>query len=31
MNPEMIEKLYELLEQIPVTVTNRAQLRKLKI
>ena len=30
MNPEMIEKLYELLEQIPVTVTNRAQLRNIR-
>lgn len=30
MNPETIQKLYALLEQIPITSTNRAQVRKIK-
>ncbi len=30
MNPETIEKLYALLEQIPVTSTNRTKLREIK-
>lgn len=30
MNPEMIEKLYGLLEQIPVTTTNRLQIKHIK-
>lgn len=30
MNPEMIEKLYTLLEQIPVTATNRPQIKHIK-
>jgi len=30
MNPEMIEKLYNLLEQIPVTASNRPQIKHIK-
>ncbi|MCI8621962.1 MAG: hypothetical protein HFJ50_10080 [Clostridia bacterium] len=30
MNPEMIEKLYDLLDEIPVTMTNRAQVNHIK-
>lgn len=30
MNPETIEKLYKLLEEIPVTAANRPQLRNIK-
>ena len=30
MDAEVIEKLYKLLEEIPVTATNRAQIRRIK-
>ncbi len=30
MNPETIEKLYKLLEEIPITTVNRAQVRHIK-
>lgn len=30
MNPETIEKLYQLLEEIPITTANRAQVRHIK-
>jgi len=30
MNPETIEKLYKLLEEIPISTTNRAQVNHIK-